>query len=161
MLKPLKYLMVLLFSILLSCTEDRVYEANYDFNKSGWPIGEAATFNFEISDNSQYYRLIFNLRHDLVYPYRNIYVHYKLSDSTNSILDKALVNYQVFTPKEGKPLGSGISNIFTYQEVMIDSLLFPYVGKYELEMEQYMRTDSLAGIYSVGIKIIDQPDSAE
>lgn len=159
--KKLSFLFLLGTIVFTSCTEDRVFEQNRDFEQSIWPIGEKAQFDFEIADNSKYYQLLLNLRHDLNYPYRNMYVYYQLKDTTNYVMDKALVNFQLFTDKEGKPIGTGTSNIITYQEVLIDSMQFPYGGKFSIDMEQYMRTDSLSGVYSAGLKIIEQPNSAE
>jgi len=159
MRNTLKYCLLLLcFS---ACTDDRVFEENHDFEETIWTIDKDLSFSFDIDNNSKYYKMLLNLRYDLEYPYRNLYVYYKLEDSSQNTLDKALVNYTLFNPKEGKPLGTGSSNIFSYQQVLIDSLQFPQEGEFTISLAQYMRTDSLSGIYSAGIKIIKQPTAAE
>lgn len=143
------------------CTEDRVYEDNYDLPSKIWPISEHVNFKFDISDKEQRYQIFLNLRHDAAYPYRNIYMQYQLSDSTNYVMDNALVNFQLFSAKEGLPLGNASSNIYSFQELLLDSVSFPHEGTYTFSIDQYMREDSLKGIYSVGIKIVEQPTGAE
>ena len=155
---------ILLFTVLIitaACTADRVFEENKDFSNNTWTIDEETNFSFSIDDNTLYYQVFLNLRHDADYPYRNIYVRYNLTDSSSTIIDKALMNFSLFSAKEGKPYGEGISNIYAYQQVLIDSVLFPYEGNFNIELDQYMRTDSLKSVYSAGIKIIEHPGYAE
>lgn len=161
MLKLIKVsLFCLLSALFISCTEDRVFEENYDLDGE-WPIAEKVNLKFNITEDQQLYQVFLNVRHDADYPFRNLYIKYQLADSTGVMLENALVNFKLFSDKEGKPFGKASSNIYSYQELLLDSLSFPHSGDYTFSMNQYMRTDSLKGIYSVGIKIINQPTAVE
>lgn len=149
----------LLFVITLSCTENRYYEENFDFSDRIWQMDESARFTFTIDDDSSYYELYLNLRNDIKYPYRNIYIHYTLQDSTERALEKELQNIQLFEPKTGEPYGDGLSSIYSHQVLLKDSVLFPKEGQYTVELKQYMRTDSLQGVYSVGLRLDKQSGS--
>ncbi|GAA5036445.1 gliding motility lipoprotein GldH [Marivirga lumbricoides] len=152
------FLLFLAF-VAFSCTENRYYEENIDFSDRIWQMNETASFTFNIDDDSSYYELYLNLRNDVQYPYRNIYVHYTLQDSTDRELEKELQNIQLFDPKTGEPFGSGVSSIYSHQVLLKDSVLFPREGRYTIALKQYMRTDSLQGVYSVGLRIDKQSSS--
>ncbi len=153
MSKLVKPLLIILVFTMLSCTEDRHFEENVDFNSRVWSMDEAVNFSFDIEDDSSYYQLYFNLRNDGDYPYRNLYVHYALKDSNDYVLDKKLQDIQLFDPKSGAPYGEGFGSVRSHQVLLEDSVLFPGEGKYTVSLRQYMRTDSLKGVHSAGIRI--------
>ncbi len=146
----------LLFFILitaLSCTENRYFEANHDFSERVWTMDEKAEFQFDIDEAEAMYQLYINIRNDIDYPYRNLYIHYSLEDSTGNVIDKKLQDIQLFEAKTGAPFGNNVSNIYSHQVLLEDSVLFPSKGEFTVSYKQYMRTDSLKGIYSTGIRI--------
>ncbi|MBK6267003.1 gliding motility lipoprotein GldH [Marivirga sp. S37H4] len=155
-----KPLLIVLLWVAFACTEERQYEENLDFPDRIWQMDESMDFTFEIENDSTLHQLYLNLRNDGDYPYRNIYVHYTLKDSTDHVLDKKLQNIQLFHPKTGAPYGDGISNVYSHQVLLEDSVVFPTKGKFTVELKQYMRTDSLRGVYSVGIRV-QELNSAE
>ena len=146
---------------LFSCTENRTYEGNIDLDNSSWMVDHSLDFEFEIKQPEKYYDLFFNIRYDADYPYRNIYIYYDLTDSTETSIQKQLVNFPLFTDKLGEPLGETNSNIISLQTSLADSVKFPFAGKYSIRMAQYMRTDSLTGVYSAGIKVMEAQSDAE
>ncbi len=145
----------------LSCTENRYFEANHDFSDRVWPMDEEAEFSFTIDNADVMYQLYINLRNDKDYPYRNLYIHYSLEDSTGNILEKELQDIQLFEPKTGAPFGENVSNIYSHQVLLEDSVIFPSKGEFVISYKQYMRTDSLQGIYSAGLRIEKMSNSAE
>ncbi|MFQ3214554.1 MAG: gliding motility-associated lipoprotein GldH [Marivirga sp.] len=162
MLKLTKtFLLCTLAAIICACTEDRVFEQNYDLPNNVWPIAEKVNFEFDIENAKPYYQIFLNIRHNADYPYRNIYINYQLRDTTEFIMENALANVSLFSNIEGKPYGKATSNVFSYQELLLDSMRFPHQGDYIFSMYQYMRVDSLDGVYSVGIKIVEQPIAVE
>jgi gliding motility-associated lipoprotein GldH len=162
MLKLTKTFLTLTLAVIIyGCTEDRVFEENADFRAKVWPIAEKVNFEFEIENTKSYYQLYLNIRHDADYPYRNIYIQYQLKDTTKFIMENALANVKLFSDTEGTPFGKATSNVFSYQELLLDSMRFPHQGAYTFSMDQYMRVDSLSGVYSVGIKIVEQPTASE
>ena len=147
-----------LFSILglailfFSCTEDRYYEHNQDFEDRIWNMEETAEFEFEIDSIELPYQIKLNVRNTMDYTYRNLYIKYELSDSTNLIEDK-LLNIDLFEPKSGKPYGERQSDIYAHQLILQDSVFFPEKGKYKIGLKQYMREKKLEGMVSVGLRI--------
>jgi len=139
--------------ILNSCDSNRVYEDNLDFNNAYWLADSIKSFDFDIEDAGSSYNIMLNLRNGIEYPHRNIYIHYAISDSTKTILDEELRNFQLFHPKSGYPYGSGSSNIRQHQFNLLMDYRFPHQGRYHISFEQYMRYDSLPEVYSVGVRI--------
>jgi gliding motility-associated lipoprotein GldH len=146
------YSIIGLAFLLISCTEDRYFEDNHDFEDRIWNMEETAEFEFEIDSVELPYQIKLNVRNTMGYSYRNLYIKYQLSDSTNLMEDK-LINIDLFEPKSGKPYGERQSEIYAHQLKMQDSVYFPEKGKYKIELKQYMREMELEGIVSVGIRI--------
>ena len=146
---------LILFSLIsiVSCTENRYFEANHDFAEKVWMMDEEVDFTFNVDESEALYQVYINIRNDMDYSYRNLYIHYTLVDSTDNILDKKLQDIQLFEAKTGAPYGDNVSNIYSHQVLLEDSVTFPYEGDYTVKYKQYMRTDSLQGIYSTGLRI--------
>jgi gliding motility-associated lipoprotein GldH len=138
--------------ICSSCTEDRYYESNYDFKNRTWEIEHTAQFSFEIDSIDVPYQLLLNIRNTMDYPFRNLYIKYKLKDSTFLVEDK-LMNVQLFESKTGKPFGDRQSEIYSHQIILQDSVFFQKKGTYQIELKQYMREEELEGIVSAGIRL--------
>jgi len=139
---------------LLSCDEQRVYEKNQDFDSRYWLVSEKPEFEFEISDTLQSYNLYCNVRNSLDYPFARIFITYHLKDSTGSLMDKNLVRALLFDEKTGKPFGdSGLGDLYDHQILLKKNCRFTRSGKYKVSFEQYMRTDTLAGILAVGLRV--------
>lgn len=139
---------------LLSCDEQRVYEKNQDFDSRYWLISEKPEFEFEISDTLQSYNLYCNVRNSLDYPFARIFITYHLKDSVESLIEKNLVSTLLFNEKTGKPFGeSGLGDLYDHQIPLKQNYRFRRSGKYKVSFEQYMRTDTLAGILAVGLRV--------
>ena len=140
--------------VLSACDEARLYEKNVDFKERYWLVTEQPTFDFEITDTSSPYSLFFTIRNESDYPNANIYFTYTLSDSTNSTLEKKLTNQLLFHEKTGEPFGSsGLGYVFEHQFPLLENYIFKNPGKYTMRFEQFMRTDTLKGVLSVGIRV--------
>ncbi|MGM0580691.1 MAG: gliding motility lipoprotein GldH [Bacteroidota bacterium] len=138
--------------LLSSCTEERYYEENHDFKDRNWNLEESAVFNFEIDSVELPYQIKLNVRNTMDYPYRNLYIKYKLEDSTN-LMEEKLLNLKLFEAKTGKPFGDHQSDIYSHQLILQDSVYFHKKGNYKIELKQYMREKDLEGLVSAGIRI--------
>lgn len=147
------FIAIMLLLLSAACTENRFYEENYDFKNRIWTIDEIADFQVEIDSIEVPYQFYINIRNTIEYPYRNLYVQYTLLDSTD-IIEQKLINLQLFESKSGKPFGKSQSGIFSNQILLNDSVYFPNKGNYRLEFKQYMRRDSLPGLVSTGVKLL-------
>jgi gliding motility-associated lipoprotein GldH len=138
----------------LSCDDERVYEKNLDFNSRTWLVSDRPEFEFVIVDTLQSYNLYCNVRNSLEYPFARIFITYYLKDSSGVLLDKKLVRGLLFDDKTGEPQGdSGLGDIYHHRIPLKIHHQFKNSGKYSVSFEQFMRTDTLAGILAVGLRV--------
>jgi gliding motility-associated lipoprotein GldH len=150
----MKYLKIAIVFFLFSCDNNRLFDQNFDFSETGWPTTSKPTFEVNIADNSIPYTLLCNIRHSSDYPYSRIFVRYTIADSTGNVIEKKLTSGFLFDPKTGAPLGStGIGDVYDIRILLEEKLLFPFTGKFNIMLEQQMREDPLAGIFSAGIRL--------
>ena len=152
---PLSWSLFTVALLLLSssCDDNRVYEKNIDFPNQRWAIDSIPSFEFEISDASQPYNIYWNVRNTVAYPYRNLYLTYYIEDTAGRSITTDLHNMLLFEPKTGKPYGSGLGDIFSHQFMALPNFKFDQAGVYRIRLEQYMRTDTLPEVVSVGTRV--------
>ena len=140
--------------LLLNCCDNsRVYEKNNDFTDRQWLVSEKPSFEFTV-DKDQPYNLYCNLRNSLTYPYSRIFITYTLKDSVGSELKKEMIKSFLFDEKTGKPQGSsGLGDIYDQQLLLLQNYSFTQPGKYSIQFEQFMRTDSLQGVLAIGLRV--------
>lgn len=155
--KPLQWLMLaILSSLALSgCDGRRVYESYYDFNEASWYVGDSVSFTLEGNETEPTIPVL-AIRYSDNYEYHNLYVRFQVSDSSTNVLKDSLVNILLFDPKSGKPLGKGFGNKFTKYDTLMKNGHVPPSAKH-VQLVQYMRTDKLEGLESVGLKLINVP----
>ena len=145
-----------LFAVMLllnCCDNSRVYEKNHDFADRHWLVKETPAFDFTVASN-QSYNLYCNLRNDLTYPYARVFITYTLKDSVGTELKKELINSFLFDEKTGKPNGSsGLGDIYDQQFLLLKDYTFSQPGKYTIQFEQFMRTDTLQGVLAIGVRV--------
>jgi gliding motility-associated lipoprotein GldH len=140
--------------MLVGCDETRVYEVNQDFGEQYWRVQEQPVFEFVIENEKEPYTLYCNLRNSVSYPYSRIFLNYTLKDSTDSVIKKELISSFLFDKKTGQPLGvSGLGDIYDHQVALLKNFSFEKPGKYTVQFEQFMRTDTLKGILAVGVRV--------
>lgn len=147
---------IILFAATLSftaCDNNRVYEENYNFADKKWLIDTIPTFRFEITEPNDAYNIYWNVRNTISYPFRNLYLTYYLEDTLGRTISTDLHNMLLFDPKTGKPYGSGSGDIFSHQIMALPEYEFDSAGVYQIRLEQYMRTDTLNDLLSVGVRI--------
>lgn len=140
--------------LLNACDDNRYFEKNADFKQRYWLADEQPSFEFEIEDVSKSYSLFLTVRNETSYPNSNLYFTYYLSDANGQEIQKKLISDFLFDQKTGKPLGSsGLGDIYSNRFLLIKDFSFPTPGKYTMRYEQFMRTDTLRGILSVGLRV--------
>lgn len=138
---------------ILSCDSKRLYQGKKDFKQKYWIFNDPAQFDFQISDTDKTYNLLFHIRNTANYQYQNIYLQYYLEDSTGRLLSTELKNIQLFNPITGVPLGKGLGDIYDIEKVFLEDFSFDRPGKYQVQIDQFMRQDSLPEILSVGLRV--------
>ena len=152
-MRPLVAFCIVAFS-LMACDDSRVYEQVTDFEKRQWVVSEKPQFDFVIQDTVTRYNLYGYIRNAVSYPYSRLFFTYYLNDSTGHELERNLVSEFLFDAKTGKPFGkSGIGDLYDHRFVLLKDYRFKSSGKYRLELEQFMRLDTLPGILAVGVRV--------
>ncbi|ANQ51305.2 gliding motility lipoprotein GldH [Flammeovirga sp. MY04] len=148
-----------------SCDSKRVDEKYIDFTEGMWPVDSLASFDFDIENPNEDYNLITYIRNTNDYPYQNIYIKYSLiyngEENNDTIINNTLSDFQLFEVKSGKPFGemetslgnSSTGAIYNHPLLLKKDISFPKEGNYSLEIQHYMRQDSLEGIIGVGYRI--------
>jgi gliding motility-associated lipoprotein GldH len=139
--------------LFVACDDQRIVEKNVDFKNKIWLSDSLVTLPFEITDTQKNYNIYFNIRNTVSYPYENIYITYYLKDTADVELEKNLVNYNLFDTKSGKPFGSGLGDVFDHQFLLLENFEFSKPGLYVLQVQQYMRMDSLTEVVSAGTRV--------
>ncbi len=159
MIKNLHLLHLFLILIFVSgCHQDRVFEKNVTFDAREWTKDKSVSFRFEISDIHSGYNFYYNLRNSILYPYQNIYLSFSLEDTLGNVYQSDLANINLFDSKTGRPLGSGMGDIFDHQYRIIEDYSFNNPGIYEFNINHYMRPDTLREIMAVGLRIEKVPE---
>ncbi len=138
---------------LISCDKSRVYDDFVDFDEGFWHMDSVQRFSFVITDTALNYDLYATFRNASSYPYYNIYFQYSLQDSTRRILKEELKDYDFFDAKTGEPFGSGLGDLFDHMVLLEENFTFSQSGEYSIELQQYMRLDTLPFILSVGARV--------
>lgn len=145
---------LLLAVLACSCDSSRVYEKNHDFDERVWLVSDRPVFEFAVPDTLKAYNLYCNIRNSVKYPYSRIFINYTLQDSAGTSVSKKLISAFLFEEKTGKPLGSsGLGDVYDQQVLLLKNYRFSSPGSHRMQFEQFMRTDTLAGVHAVGFRL--------
>ncbi len=140
--------------LLTNCDESRLYEKNTDFRQRYWLALDHPTFDFVIDDINRKYNLYFTVRNESSYQNSNIYFTYYLTSESGNSIQRKLTSEFLFDKKTGRPLGnSGLGDIYEHRFALLENFTFQEPGTYSMRYEQFMRTDTLRGIVSVGLRV--------
>jgi gliding motility-associated lipoprotein GldH len=135
------------------CEGKTLYTAQKKLIDSTWDRQAPCEFNISIQDTDQAYDLYLVLQYRPDFPYQNLHITYQLQNDHGKLISTALTNHLLFDPKTGKPLGKGWGKKKCLQLPLITNYHFEKPGGYKLALVQFMRTEQLTGIASVGIQL--------
>ena len=69
------------------------------------------------------------------------------------MLKEELREYNFFDPKTGEPFGSGLGDLFDHKIPLEENFQFQNSGEYTIELQQFMRMDTLPFVLSVGARV--------
>ncbi len=144
---------IVVLMAISSCDISRVYETNLDLPNQQWVTGDVESFEFEIADVDQSYNVLVNVTNAQHYPFHNLYYQYELIGPDDGLVKKELVNINLFDPKTGEPFGEGLGDLFDHRQLILQDFEFPESGKYIMNLEHYMRRDTLPLIKSIGLRV--------
>lgn len=138
-----------LWILAISCSQSgESYMASVD---NRWRKDEVKTLEFEINDAQNPKNLIFVIRNNNEYPYSNLFLISTLKVE-NKVLKTDTLQYILAKPN-GEWLGTGMGNVKEIWVQYKERFKFPNNGKYQVEIKQGMRKDTLKGIEDIGLQI--------
>jgi len=150
----LKYFLFISIAILLivvsSCSDNVVFEKTFPVNEKGWDYHNKIQCPLEISDKTQAYDLIINLRHRENYKYSNIFFFVDIispSETFRDTIECVMANWK------GKWLGDTEGDEIVHHFRYRSNIVFPEKGLYTIKLEQAMRDTSLQAITEIGIQL--------
>ncbi len=159
-IKQTKYL---LFAVLLalgiaSCDRNVVFDQYVTIPDQGWNMDSMAVFNVNIENAQNTYNVILNIRNRSHYPNSNLWLFVDvISPSGNMVQQKVDC---ILADDDGRWLGSGWGDLFHVAVPYQVGVKFAESGDYTFRIVQGMRTEDLAGIHNIGLRI-EQANSLE
>jgi len=151
MSKNALFLAVVIVAIASACGSNAVYDASIDIPQKGWSADSVATFNVTISDTTLVHNIYINLRNTTNYPNSNLFLFIQTHSPSGAVLRDTLECF--LANGKGKWLGKGFGALRDNQIPYKRYVRFPEQGEFTFSIQQGMRTHSLKGIASVGIRI--------
>ena len=146
------FLFSVFFTLLFNaCNRNNLFTDSVSMPVEEWSLENVITFAPEITDTLSHSNIFFTIRTGSSYPFRNIYLFVSAtSPSGNTITD----TLQYFLADEkGKWYGKGIGDIHELNLPYKASVSFPSKGMYAFKIRHGMRTETLKGVYDLGLRI--------
>lgn len=141
----------------VACQTDTLVDQHVSLSEQGWLQKNKIFIDFQVSDTSKFYDVRVAFRQSNEYPYYNLYFVPKILNADGKVIKRAFAEALLYDAKTGKPKGSGLGDMYSHQYTIFKGFKFTRLGKYQISLEQYMRTDTLKGVISVGASIIETP----
>ena len=144
--------------LLASCNKQNyIVNENTIIENEAWTADNQLPVYFTITDTQTIYKIGFNIRYTTDYPKQNMYL-FLHTTFPNGVRGHDTLSVDLFSPA-GEPLGKGKR----VKELQAD---FSYVkfymeGNYTINIEQAMRMDTLPGVVSMGLYIVEPTNVEE
>jgi gliding motility-associated lipoprotein GldH len=147
-LLALPLLMILLGS---GCTDpNAIIDQNTSIDNLNWSYANKVKYDVKIDDPSTLYNISINLRVTGNYRYSNIFMLVK----RNGPGLNATTRFELkLAAQDGRWLGTGSGNLYSFQVPIITNFKFPSKGTYHFEIEQNMRDNPLREVSDVGLRV--------
>jgi gliding motility-associated lipoprotein GldH len=141
--------------LVAACSNPNVLlDQNIDLENRSWKISDTLRFEFQIRDIAPTYSIDYLIRNSLEYPYARLFVAYQLKDSTGVLISEKLVSNYLFHEKTGEPFGaSGLGDVYDHRFPLLEDYRFSRNGRFQLQLVQQMRLDTVPGIMAVGARV--------
>lgn len=151
-MRYLAILMLVLTSFLVGCDDPvKIYEQSHDIPNQTWNKDHLVEFAFDITDTTQHYDIIVNLRHTTFYPNSNMWVMVYTTYPDGTEQEQRLE--LTMADEKGKWFGECTGDICYVQQYIQQRAYFNQTGTYKLAFEQIMRTDDLKDIMAFGLRV--------
>ena len=152
------FLVLAMLLAFTSCDSNRVYDQYTALENNTWSFENPIEFEFQVADTLSRNNLYINIRNNNDYAYSNLFLitHLNFPDG-KKVIDT--LEYEM-ADKQGRFLGTGLSEIKESKLFYKERSIFPMSGDYKVSIHQAMRKngavegiESLEGITDVGFRI--------
>lgn len=150
-----KKLLVALPAIIVllatGCTDpNAIIDQNTSIENRNWSYANTIKNDVKIDDASIPYNIYVNLRVTGDYRYSNIFVLLRRNGPGLNSLTRFELK---LAEPDGRWLGTGSGNLYSYQVPVITNFKFPAKGTYHFQIEQNMRDNPLHEVSDVGLRV--------
>lgn len=141
----------MIFSVLCACQPASDHIKIKPLHRFIWPQNQKLSFDLESEFGDKPVDLLYQVQLDPTYSYQNIWLTYWLISPAGDTLTHSKDNLMLFQTS-GRPIGSSIKERMVVEAFFLKNVKLPQKGMYRLNLQHYMRQDSLRGIQSIGIR---------
>lgn len=145
------WLIVAFIFLIVSCDFNQVYEKNKEISDYSWHKDSVVRFTVNIQDTVGPHNIYVNVRNTSQYKMQNLFLFITTTSPNGSALVDTFECY--LADDRGKWTGSGWGDIYDNQFLYKQNIRFPISGNYQFEYVQAMRTEKLAYISDIGLRI--------
>jgi gliding motility-associated lipoprotein GldH len=116
-----------------------------------WTLENAAVFDPDITDTLASNNIFFYIRTGSSYPYRNIFLFVSTTSPAGKTITDTL--QYMLADEKGKWYGKGTGDVHELKLPFKTSVYFPVKGIYSFKIRHGMRSETLNGVYDIGLKI--------
>lgn len=143
--------LLVLMALTSACHRQTIFTQTQAIDPEGWRSEDFAQFEVDITDTTNVYHLDLHLRHDGRYRFSNLFLFINTTAPTGEFI-KDTIECTLADPS-GKWRGKGIGGQYQYTFPFKTQVVFPYSGRYRIEIEHGMRIDPLPWIKDIGLTI--------
>jgi gliding motility-associated lipoprotein GldH len=146
---------LLIACLSTACKKEAVlFEQEYPCPNAQWQHRDTLNFAFDIADTMALYDIVLTVKHRTDYAFQNIYTQISTKFPEGQ-RPQQLINVDL-ADNTGAWNGSGSGKTRTYSVDIQQNAFFNQSGKYVITLEQFMRTEALAGIESIALRLVDK-----
>jgi gliding motility-associated lipoprotein GldH len=142
---------VFLAILLFACNSDVMFTDSVSMPGEEWTLDNVPAFESEITDTVSSNNIFFTIRTGSSYPFRNIYLFVSTTSPAGKTITDTL-QYNLADEK-GKWYGKGFGDVHELNLPFKAGVYFPSKGIYSFRIRHGMRSETLKGVYDIGLRI--------
>jgi gliding motility-associated lipoprotein GldH len=137
--------------LVCSCNSNVIFTDSVSMAREEWKLENAPVFTPLIKDTLSANNIFFTLRTGSTYPFRNIYFFVSTTSPAGKTITDTL--QYMLADEKGKWYGKGSGDIHEMKLLFKTNVYFPAKGTYSFKVRHGMRSETLPGIYDLGLRI--------
>jgi gliding motility-associated lipoprotein GldH len=137
--------------LVCSCNSNVIFTDSVSMVKEEWTLENVPVFTPLIKDTLSSNNVFFTLRTGSSYPFRNIYLFVSTTSPAGKTITDTL--QYILADEKGKWYGKGSGDIHEMRLPFKTNVYFPAKGTYSFKVRHGMRSETLNGVYDIGLRI--------